>query len=255
MQTTGAQVKAIIDGQNDDYKDATHPTIFHQLLNSDGPVEEKSLGRLNDEAVTVIGAGMVTTANVLAVTSYYILEQPHILHRLRAELQAAMPDQTTLAPLMQLERLPYLTAIINEGLRLSHGIVHRLQRVAPDRALTFNGWTIPSGTAVSMSGFMIHINPAIFPEPQEFRPERWLKQDSTARLQKYLISFSKGTRACQGINFAYAELYLTLAAVFRRLNLELYQTTRADVDVVHDFLVGVPRLDSKGIRVTVESSR
>ena len=244
-----------MDGHNDDYKNATHPTIFHQLLNNEVPAEEKSLGRLNDEAITVIGAGMVTTANVLAVASYHVLEQPPILHHLRTELQAVMPDPEVLAPLPQLEQLPYLTAVINEGLRTSYGIVHRLQRVAPDRALVFKDWTIPPGTAVSMSGFMLHTNPDIFPEPYEFRPERWLQQDSAARLQKYMVAFSKGTRACQGVNLAYAELYLTFAAVFRRFDLELYDTTRADVEVVHDFFVGVPRLDSNGIRVKVRPGK
>jgi len=51
---------------------------------------------------------------------------------------------------------------------------------------------------------------------------------------------------CLGINLAYAEIYLTLAAVFQRFDLELVETTREDVDIVHDFFHPSPRLDSKG---------
>jgi cytochrome P450 len=67
-----------------------------------------------------------------------------------------------------------------------------------------------------------------------------------------LVNFSRGTRACLGINLAYAEIYLTLAAVFRRFDLELFETTREDVDIVHDFFSPSARLDSKGVRVLVK---
>ena len=104
-----------------------------------------------------------------------------------------------------------------------------------------------------MTSIFIHDNPTIFPEPKEFRPERWLKGDSTKeRLDKYLVNFSKGTRACLGINLAHAEIYLTLAAVFRRFDLELFETTREDVDTAHDFFNPSARLDSKGVRVLVK---
>ena len=79
-----------------------------------------------------------------------------------------------------------------------------------------------------------------------FRPERWLEENAKERLRRYLVNFSKGTRMCLGINLAYAEIYLTLAAVFQRFDLELVETTREDVDIVHDFFHPSPRLDSKG---------
>jgi len=103
-----------------------------------------------------------------------------------------------------------------------------------------------------MTTIFMHENPRIFPEPREFRPDRWLQEDSKERLDRYLAPFTKGTRSCIGINLAYAELYLPLATVFREFDLELYETTREDVDIVHDFFDGSPRLDSKGVRVLVK---
>ena len=136
---------------------------------------------------------------------------------------------------------------------MSYGVSSRLQRVSPDAPLNFHEWMIPPGTPVGMTSIFIHENPTIFPEPKEFRPERWLKgHNSKELLDKYLVNFSNGTRACLGMNLAYAEIYLTLAAVFRRFDLELFETTREDVDIVHDFFNPSARLDSKGVRVRVK---
>ena len=67
------------------------------------------------------------------------------------------------------------------------------------------------------------------------------------------MSFSKGSRQCAGLNLAYAEFYLGLAAVFApgRFKWELYETDITDVETKHDFLNTSPKLDSKGIRAVV----
>ena len=221
--------------------------------------------RLIDEGITLIGAGTVTTAHVLSTTVYHILANPPILYTLRAELKdAALPgDPSTSAakpplPLTQLERLPYLTATIKEGLRLSHAISHRNARIAQGRELQYRTWKIPPGTSVSMTGYILHTDPAIFPEPNEFRPERWMRQNrgdgGSGGLDKYLIPFGRGSRICLGMNLAYAELYLGLAAVVARFEMKLYQTGREDVDLAHDFVAGSARVGSKGIRVVVLGS-
>lgn len=245
------------DGKN--MKKAGHPpTIFQELLDSDIPAEEKSITRLIDEGITLIGAGTVTSAHVLSTITYHVLANREIFETLRGELQKFKkddPDLTAQTLLVRLEQLPYLTATITEGLRLAHGIMHRSERVAPGRSLKFQDWTIPPETVVGMSASLIHINPTLFPAPQEFRPERWLRRDAETTgpgsLKRYFMPFGKGSRICLGMNLAYAELYLTLEAVFRRFNLQLFDTTRADIDVAHDFVAGTPRVDSKGVRVLV----
>ena len=67
------------------------------------------------------------------------------------------------------------------------------------------------------------------------------------------MSFSKGSRQCAGLNLAYAEFYLTLAAVFApgKYKWELYETDITDVELKHDFLNTSPKLDSKGIRAVI----
>jgi cytochrome P450 len=93
------------------------------------------------------------------------------------------------------------------------------------------------------------MDPSIFPQPERFNPDRWLGE---ARLDRYLVSFGKGTRICLGINLAYAEMFLTIAAIFRRLDLEMYETSLEDVRIERDFFVAAPRLDSKGVRAVVK---
>jgi cytochrome P450 len=242
-----------MEGENKEHKTASHPTIFHELLNSDilGP-EEKTIRRLEEEGQTVVGAGILTTAHTLKVTSFHILANPEIFKKLRAELASVQPNAAIPIPLQKLEQLPYLTGIVNEGLRMSYGVSTRLARISPDAPLTFHSWSIPPGTPVSMTSIFLHDNPAIFPSPSTFSPERWLPGNSEKRLDKYLVPFSRGTRACLGLNLAYAEMYMALATVFARFEMELWETTREDVDVVHDFVNPSPRLDSKGVRALVK---
>ncbi|KAK5675461.1 hypothetical protein LTS10_011903 [Elasticomyces elasticus] len=102
-----------------------------------------------------------------------------------------------------------------------------------------------------MSTWLQHRDPALFPNGDTFDPERWLGPD-TAKLERCLVNFSKGTRNCLGLNLAKAEIYLTLAAIFRRFELELVDTDRSDVDMAHDFFVPYAWLDSKGVRVVVK---
>jgi len=181
------------------YEEKEHPTIFYEIIHSDLPPTEKTPKRLEGEAAAILGAGAVTTAWTLTVAIYHLTVQPQKLELLRAEVRSVMPDPHQPAKLQQLEKLPYLTAVILEGLRLGNGVSTRLARVAPDRSIYFRDWKIPKGTPVGMTSTLIHQNPDIFQQPLEFIPERWLDPQERQRLERYLVPFSKGTRQCAGI--------------------------------------------------------
>ncbi|RDW58232.1 cytochrome P450-14 [Coleophoma cylindrospora] len=238
------QIQNIMD--NPEEEGELPRTIFHALLKSNLPVEEKSLKRLWQEGQIVVGAGADTTASVLSVTTFHILDNPDKLQKLKDELENAFPDRYAPVTLAVAEQLPYLTNIILEGLRLSYGISSRLQRVAPNETLQFHEWTIPPGTPVGMTSVMMHHNEDIFPDSYSFIPERWVDKS----LQKYLVPFTKGSRQCIGINLARAELCLVLATVFRRYDMELFDTVRnRDVDLAHEMFLPQPSQQSKGVRV------
>src|SRR5271163_2853124 len=144
-----AQATAMIEGKYESYQKATQPTVFKELLNSDLPREEVTVQRLAEEAQTVVGAGQVTTAHFLTMTSFFILANPEILGKLKEELILAMPSDGSLPPISKLEQLPYLSAVISEGFRKSYGVAQSLPRVSQDAPLIYKAWVIPPGTPVS----------------------------------------------------------------------------------------------------------
>ncbi|KAL0256814.1 hypothetical protein SLS55_007623 [Diplodia seriata] len=248
--------------------DKTRRTIFHEILNSKLSDYDKSTDRLWQEGEVVVAAGTITTAWALGVSTYFALATPSILSRLKAELEAAIPDPGRPLNLVALEQLPFLTGVVQEGVRLSHAISHRLHRICPDETLVYadgeREWRIPPGTPMSMTSNLVHHDERVFPDSHAFRPERWA---ADPRLDRYLVSFGKGGRACLGINLAYAELYLTLAALFRVYgsvevqgkddvgHLELFETTAADLVITSDTVLPTMPEDSKGLRVKVVDSR
>lgn len=162
-----------------------------------------------------------------------------------------MPRRNDRPRLQDLEKLPYLTAVIQEGLRITHPVTHRQCRAFPDKVLTYNGLTIPPGTLIHMTTLLIHENEHIFPESRVFNPERWL-DGKGQQPQRYLVPFARGTRACLGINLAWAELYLIVATIFRRFNFDVSGVVRErDVDVAADMIMGVSAPESPGIIVKV----
>ena len=235
-----------------DTKSESIPTVFYEMAHDEKvSPEEKSLDRLTDEGVLFIVAGNETTGNALSVITFHVLNTPHILGRLKAELATAIPDPDTITLWRDLEKLPYLGAVIKEGLRMSYGVVSRMPRVSPTAPLKYKDWIIPPNTPVSMNNMDMHDDPAVFTSPKSYNPDRWL-QSGSAELHKHLVPFCRGTRACVGMNLAYAEMYITLATLFRRYEMVLFETGNGDVEVAHEYHIPQVRKGSKGVRVLVK---
>lgn len=102
-----------------------------------------------------------------------------------------------------------------------------------------------------MTAILTHQNEELFPEPRVFRPERWLGPEGK-RLDRYLVTFNRGTRSCLGMNLARAELFMVLAAVFRQFDFDVSAVNRErDIDVSRDYIQGAQAPDTPGILVTV----
>ncbi|KAL8804455.1 MAG: hypothetical protein Q9182_002560 [Xanthomendoza sp. 2 TL-2023] len=178
-----AQIKRIVHEEATDSgsKTTDHKTVFSEMLKSDLPRAELSLDRLKHEALSITGGGVDTIKNALVTASYGIISNPAIYKRLHAELVEAMPDINGKPPTVpELERLPYLNAIVQECLRLSYGITQRLMRIDPHNPITFQTHTLPPNTPFSMTSYIQHRNPLIFPDPDTFNPDRWLPSPSSS---------------------------------------------------------------------------
>jgi len=114
-----------------------------------------------------------------------------------------------------------------------------------------------------MTTLLLHHDESIFPDSYTFKPERWIADQY---LDRYLFSFSKGSRGCLGQVLAQAELHMWLAAVFRRFGskevrfdddegiIELVNTGKEDVTTVADRFLPEIKKGSKGVRIRVSSS-
>ncbi|ESK87210.1 benzoate 4-monooxygenase cytochrome p450 [Moniliophthora roreri MCA 2997] len=161
-------------------------------------------------------AGSDTVGNTCTIGTRYLIKEDRVRIKLVQELENAWPDKGNPIPLERLEKLPYLTAVIKESLRLSIGVVTPMTRVVPDSGAVISNHPVPPGTIVSIGNYFVHMNPEIFPDPARFYPERWL-EDKDHVLDRYLVTFGKGPRSCIGINLAWSELYMIFGNVFRKL--------------------------------------
>jgi cytochrome P450 len=235
--------------------DCAKNTVIHHLYRSGLPEEEKDLERVWQESMSLVGAGGETVANTICTTIFYILQDRTIHTRLVDELNMVMPEDGQIPPLTALLSLPYLTAIVQEGLRKAIGIISRIIRVSPSEPISYNSYRIPPGTAVSYSTFLVNNSPDIFPEPDKFMPERWLDTDSKElanRRRRLVLTLGTGSRRCLGEHLATAEITYVLAILFHRFDFELYNTTELDVRPEHDSLMPLPVRSSRGVRVKVK---
>ncbi|KAI0791423.1 cytochrome P450 [Abortiporus biennis] len=219
-------------------ENAEHPIIYHRLISSGHEYEDdwkdaldnssqKALTRkeLLAEAWTLIYAGTDTVANALTMGCFHIFDSSNVevYEKLKGELKDAWPvvEEGSPSPTYEeLERLPYLKAVIKESLRLNHGVISPMTRYVPSSGAVISGVYIPGGTTVSISNAFVHLNEHLFPDPMSFKPERWLNRTSDDEVKggpaMDIVSFGKGPRSCLGINLAYCELYIAFANFFRR---------------------------------------
>jgi cytochrome P450 len=197
-----SKITNIVNGKDETSHESQHPTIFSELLGSDLPPREKTLGRLGAEAQQLIGAGLETVAWALTTTVFHLVSNPSVLKKLQVELEEAIPDPAVIPDSLFLERLPYLTGCVREGVRLSTGVSVRLPRVSRDKPMKYRDWVIPAGTPVSMTTLDVLNDDQIFQDPRAFIPERWLGNPKTSEgenLSRYFVPFGKGPRMCIGI--------------------------------------------------------
>ena len=113
-QEIRTQIHKIMSGENDGNKNVKHKTVFHELLESQLRPEEKNVTLLYHEAASITAAGIDTTKTALTLASFWILKDRKVYERLHQELVDAIPDASNMPPLTELEKLPYLNAVVQE---------------------------------------------------------------------------------------------------------------------------------------------
>lgn len=184
----------------------------------------------------VVFAGADSTAVMLATILFHLVQQPAVRARLRDEVAGAAPGA-------DLQSLPYLRAVVREGLRLGMANPTRLTRLVPDTGLTISGYALPPGTKVGAAAYVFHHNPDVYPEPFAFRPERWLpgRDEGSAAAQARRVrerdafAFGLGSRACLGRNLANHQLYVVVKDVIESGVLEGARTCKDRIEIIEWF--------------------
>src|SRR5262245_27822261 len=172
---------------------------------------------IRDQLLTLVFAGHETSGIALAWAINWLERTPLVRDRLLAELSALGDDP----PPAALAAAPYLEAVCHEALRLYPvvGEVVRLLR-AP---LTIGAWTIPAGVAVSAGIALVHARADLYPQPEAFRPERFLERKFAPH--EYL-PFGGGARRCIGAAFGLYEMKVVLGTLLARYRFTLARAER-----------------------------
>ncbi|MDQ3935740.1 MAG: cytochrome P450 [Actinomycetota bacterium] len=158
---------------------------------------------LRDELMTLLVAGHETTASELAWVFERLVREPRVLSRLVEEIDGGDGDA-------------YLTATVQETLRRRPVLTNAVPRLVK-KQFEIGGWTYPADTHVTANAYLIHHDPANYPDPYAFRPERFLEHGPGTYTW---LPFGGGRRRCLGANFAILEMKIVLRAVLSRARIE-----------------------------------
>ncbi|KAF2468932.1 pisatin demethylase [Lindgomyces ingoldianus] len=191
-------------------------------------MKQQDKGDLNLNEVIVNGAlfiiaGTETTAGFLTGLFNLITrtDNKHILDKLTQEIRSKFKSDADLN-FEELAKLPYLTAVIEEGLRMFPSAPIGFVRTVPIGGDTVSGHFVPEGTTVSVCMWAATHSKRNFKDPYIFRPERWMDRENTVDKLGASNPFSLGPRGCIGRNLSYMEMRLIIGKLLWHNDVEMY---------------------------------
>ncbi|KAK7806223.1 hypothetical protein U0070_008886, partial [Myodes glareolus] len=199
-----------------------HRVNFLQLMmstqsNSKDKESHKALSDMEivAQAIIFIFAGYESTSSILAFALHSLATHPDIQKKLQEEINLALPNK---APpnYEKLIEMEYLDMVLNEILRL-YPIGFRIERVCK-QDVEIDGVLIPKGSVVVIPVYALHHDPQYWPEPEEFHPERFCKENK-GNIDPYVyMPFGNGPRNCIGMRFALMSMKLALTKVLQNFS-------------------------------------
>jgi cytochrome P450 len=206
------------------------------LATDEAGTGQMSAEQARDEAVTLFLAGHETTSTLLSWLWVLLAQHPEVTSKLYQELDSVLGDR--LPTVADLSQLPYTEMIVKEALRL-YPPSWTIGRQAAETVI-IEGYTIPRGSLIFASPYVVHRNPQYFDEPEQFIPERFAG-NLEKRLPRYAyFPFGGGPRICIGQAFAMMEARLILATIAQRWQWSLAETVTMDPVITMRPQHGVP---------------
>ncbi|GJN72628.1 hypothetical protein PLICBS_006703 [Purpureocillium lilacinum] len=215
--------------------------IFKLLLNAEDKKtgEKMEFKELSDEAVVLIIAASDTTGTALTGMSFYLARYPECYSKLKEEIRSTFSSLEEIVSGPKLLGCKYLRACVEEALRMSPGVPSYLVRESPKDGV-IDGHAIPAYANIGVPGWAMHRREDVFPEPQIYKPERWLTEskDEIEKLRSAHLPFSYGPRACIGKNLAMSTIYLTMARIAFLFEIESREELPLEFHVKDHFAAG-----------------
>lgn len=182
-------------------------------------------------------AGVETTASTIEWGLTELANHPEIARKVVAEVEAVVRQGTPIR-VHHIEQLPYLKAFVKETLRM-HMHLPLLLPHLNEEAAELAGFHIPAKSLLFVNAYAIAHDPAIWPDPERFDPERFLREDVDVTGQDCrLLPFGAGRRVCPGFPVAIPQVHLTIARLVQQYQLVL-PPGEGRVDTREEFGVGV----------------
>ncbi|MER6356335.1 cytochrome P450 [Streptomyces sp. NPDC001634] len=217
------RLHAIIDAAIDRRRQGSpRDDLLGTLLNAeadhggDGAAAAVSGQEIHDQLITLLLTGVESTAMCLGSVFSLLPRHPEVERRLHSEVDAVLAHAGR-PGLEELPRLVYTRSVVTETLR-AYPPGWLFTRVTT-RETDLAGIRLPKGATVLYSPYLLHHDPASFPDPDRFLPDRWLPEQVTAVPHGALLPFAAGSRKCVGDTFAMAEATLAVATIASRWRL------------------------------------
>jgi cytochrome P450 len=197
-------------------------SILLRARDAEGDQQGMSDEQLRFEAMTLFSAGHETTANAMVWTWLLLAQNPRAEAALHAELDRELTGRLPTAA--DVPNLPYTRAVFAESMRLYPPAWVVARQAIRDHPVGDTGYVVPAQGVILMSEYLVHRDDRWWPDPNAFRPERWLEDDGEqpkARPRYAYFPFGGGPRQCIGESFAWLEGILLLATLAQRWRLRL----------------------------------
>ncbi|KAI7911434.1 hypothetical protein M9X92_010530 [Pyricularia oryzae] len=176
----------------------------------------------------LVGAGSETTATVLSFSTYLLCKHPEIQAKAAKEVRELFKSEDEIT-MTQVQQSHYLLAVLNEAMRLWPAAPAELPRQTPPEGSMVCGEFIPGDTILLVAQYPSNHYPGNWVKPEEFIPERWLKDADPiydADKKEAFNPFNHGGRDCIGKNLAYSEMRMILARMLYNYDMELDEQSK-----------------------------
>ncbi|KYO46087.1 hypothetical protein Y1Q_0021662 [Alligator mississippiensis] len=234
-QNNCEESKCDFDGSCEQRGSKKRRAFLDMLLNATNDDGSKlSYADIREEVDTFMFEGHDTTAAAMSWVMYLLGCYPEAQKKVDMELDEVFGDSDRHVTMEDLKKLRYLECVVKEALRLFPSVPFFARTLSQDSWI--NGYKVPKGVDIIVSPYALHREQDVFPEPEEFRPERFFPENCIGRHPYAYVPFSAGPRNCIGQRFALMEEKTVIATLLRRFWVEANQK-REELGLVAELIL------------------